>query len=202
MFKAIDAESLIAIFFLTNGSAVVEARFLCWHAGSNFIPTGDNCRQNNGQEINAVMFRPKSKLRVTRWIIGTGRVNSGKLSIVHATALAWQGTFRKQSSLFEGLFYLYIYFFFMYPFFFKIVHFDVDKTESLRHVFSKNCCFVANLVDEALVNDSTNWYIVGVMYNYTQLHNLSVESQKGAITIQRCSIENQKGAITIDFVQR
>ena len=29
----------------------------------------------------------------------------------------------------------------------------------------------------------------------------SVESQKGAITIQRCYIENQKGAITIDFVQ-
>ena len=29
------------------------------------------CRQNNGQEINAVMFRPKSKLWVPRWIIGT-----------------------------------------------------------------------------------------------------------------------------------
>ena len=29
----------------------------------------------------------------------------------------------------------------------------------------------------------------------------SVESQKGAITIQRCSFENQKGALTIDFVQ-
>ena len=26
---------------------------------------------------------------------------------------------------------------------------------------------------------------------------LSVESQKGALTIQRCSIENQKGAITM-----
>ena len=31
---------------------------------------------------------------------------------------------------------------------------------------------------------------------------LSVENQKGAITIQRCSIENQKGAIAIDIVQR
>ena len=30
---------------------------------------------------------------------------------------------------------------------------------------------------------------------------LSVESQKGAITIQRCSVENQKGDIAIDFVQ-
>ena len=28
----------------------------------------------------------------------------------------------------------------------------------------------------------------------------SVESQKGAITIQRCSVENQKGAIAIDIV--
>ena len=28
-----------------------------------FHPDGDICRQNNGQEINAVMFRPKSKLR-------------------------------------------------------------------------------------------------------------------------------------------
>ena len=30
----------------------------------------------------------------------------------------------------------------------------------------------------------------------------SVESQKDAITIQRCSVENQKGAIIINFVQR
>ena len=29
----------------------------------------------------------------------------------------------------------------------------------------------------------------------------SVESQKGAITIQRCSVENKKGAVAIDFVQ-
>ena len=28
----------------------------------------------------------------------------------------------------------------------------------------------------------------------------SVESQKGAITIQRCSVENQKGALAIDIV--
>ena len=30
----------------------------------------------------------------------------------------------------------------------------------------------------------------------------SVESQKAAITIQRCSVENQKGTIAVDFVQR
>ena len=41
-------------------SAVVEDRFLSRHVGSNFIPTSTS-QQNNGQEINAVMFRPKSK---------------------------------------------------------------------------------------------------------------------------------------------
>ena len=40
-----------------------------------------------------------------------------------------------------------------------------------------------------------------VSYSF-YVHNISaVESQKGAITIQRCSIENQKGTIVIDFVQ-
>ena len=34
------------------------------------------------------------------------------------------------------------------------------------------------------------------------IYKSSVESQKGAITIQRCSVENQKGVIAIDFVQR
>ena len=29
-----------------------------------------------------LMFRPKSKLQITRWIIGTGRVNSGGLSML------------------------------------------------------------------------------------------------------------------------
>ena len=91
-------------------SAVVEDRFLCRHVGSNFIPTAKFVdRQNNGQEINAVMFQPKSKLRFTRWIIGTGRVNSGWLSIKHAAALTCSA-FRKQSSLFGGLFYRYFVF--------------------------------------------------------------------------------------------
>ena len=45
----------------------------------------------------------------------------------------------------------------MNPLFFKIVHYYVDKTESCRHViFSPNCCFVANFVDKALVDDSTS----------------------------------------------
>ena len=29
------------------------------------------------------------------------------------------------------------------------------------------------------------------------MYSLSVESQKGAINIQRCSVENQKGAIVV-----
>ena len=36
---------------------------------------------------------------------------------------------------------------------------------------------------------------------HTWINILSVESQKGHITIQRCSFENQKGAIDIDIVQ-
>ena len=50
------------------------------------------------------MFRPKSKLRVPRWIIGTGRVYSGGLSVKHAAALAWQRAFDKQSSLLKAYF--------------------------------------------------------------------------------------------------
>ena len=79
-----------------------------------FHPDGDNCQQNNGQEINAVMFRPNSNLRVTLWIIKTGRVNSGGLSIKHAAAF--------DSTLFqsmEGLFYLY--------FVFKILSFSKSR---------------------------------------------------------------------------
>ena len=34
-----------------------------------------------------------------------------------------------------------------------------------------------------------------------QFYISSAESQKGAITIQRCSIENQKDAIAMDCVQ-
>ena len=130
----------IEIPLLGTGSAVVEDRFLCRHVGSNFISTATYCRQNNVQEINAVMLQPKSKLRVARWIIGTGRVNSGGLSIKPSAALAWQHAFRKQASLFEGLFLLY--FVFKCSFFFKIVHYYVDKshkTESLLtcRIFSK-----------------------------------------------------------------
>ena len=50
----------------THTSAVVRGQIslsTCW---VKFKPDGDNCQQNNGHEINVVMFRPKSKLQVTR----------------------------------------------------------------------------------------------------------------------------------------
>ena len=84
-----------------------------------FHPDVDNCRQNNGQEINAVMFRPKSILRVTRWIIRAGRVNSGGLRVKHAAALTWQHAFLKKSHRFEGLF-LSIFCFLNVSFLFQI----------------------------------------------------------------------------------
>ena len=85
---------------------VVENRFLstCW---VKFHPDSDNCRQNNGQEINAVMLISKIQTSsFMRWIIGTGWVNSGGLSVKHAAAFAWQRAFRKQSSLFEGFYFI------------------------------------------------------------------------------------------------
>ena len=49
---------------MPRSSAVVEERFLCRHTYQDkFHPDSDNCQQNNGQEINAVMFPTKSKLR-------------------------------------------------------------------------------------------------------------------------------------------
>ena len=61
-------------------------------------------RQYNGQEINAVMFWPKPK----RWIIGTGRVNSGWASSMPLHSLNCS-TFRKHSSLLKAYF-IYILF--------------------------------------------------------------------------------------------
>ena len=59
---------------------------------------------------------------------------------------------------------------------------------NLIHLFN----FASNeMSDTKLTSKSLREYIFS-----------SVESQKGAITIQICSIENQKGAIAIDFVQQ
>ena len=59
----------------------------------------------------------KIQTRFARWIIGTGRVNSGWLSIKHAVALTCS----------------------VNNFFIKMLHYYVDKRESLSicHIFSK-----------------------------------------------------------------
>ena len=104
------------------------------------------------------MFQPKSKLRFTQWIIETGRVNSGWLSIKLAAALTCSA-FCKQSSLFEGLFYLHCIFVFKWIISFSKWYMYIimsTKQNLCRYVtFSQNCCFVANFVDKGLVDDST-----------------------------------------------
>ena len=44
-----------------------------------------------------------------------------------------------------------------------------------------------------------NFMLLQIMAYPKDQNILSVESQKGSITIQRCSVENQKGAIAIDI---
>ena len=60
-----------------------------------------------------------------QWIIGTGRVNSGWLSIKHAAALTCS-TFTNSQAFLKA--YLSIFCFFNESFLFKIVHYYVDKT--------------------------------------------------------------------------
>ena len=52
--------------------------------------------------------------------------------------------------------------------------------------------------------DQRNYFVVVIFFFYIKVPKtikykeiLSVESQKGAIIIQRCSVENQKGAIAV-----
>ena len=47
----------------------------------------------------------------------------------------------------------------------------------------------------------TSGKYINLYKEWRNIHISSVESQKGAIPIQRCSVENQKGAIAIDTVQ-
>ena len=111
-----------------------------------------------------VRVRPKSKLQVTRGIIGIGQVNSGGLSVKHAAALAWQRAFCKQSSLFDGLFYLFCFLNVGLSFFFlKIVHDYVDKTESLltcrissKLLFFRQFCRQSTCQRRALVTAKGN----------------------------------------------
>ena len=103
-------------------------------------------KQWSGNKCSDILT--KIQLRVTWWIIGTSQVNSGGLSVKHAAALAWQRAFRKQSSIFEGLFLSL--FCFNVSFHFQIVHCYVGHV-----IFSQNCCFVANFVNKVLVDNST-----------------------------------------------
>ena len=120
----------------------------------------------------------KIQLRVTRWIIGTGRVNSSGLimSVKHAAALAWQRAFRKQSSLFEVLFYLY-FVFLMYPFFFKIVHYYDDKTESLSTKCLSNKVFsfipICLLVVFAISQNFYSMMIIGAWSIMILMHPIN-----------------------------
>ena len=145
-------------YYVVINSAVVEDRFLCRH-------DGDNCRQKQWPGNKCSDVSTKIQLRVTWWIIGTGQVNSGGLSVKHATALAWQRAFRTQSSLFEGLFYLY-FVFLNVSFHFQNSTLLCRKKKNLcRHViFSQKCCFVANFVD-----DSTSYFNL----KCTSLQNMS-----------------------------
>ena len=126
------------------------------------------------------MFQPKSKLRFTRWIIGTGRVNSGWLGIKHAAALTCSA-FRKQSSLFEGLFYLYFVFKWIISFSKWYIIMSTKQNLCRYVIFSQNCCFVANFVDKGLVGDNTIKYwstqtifhFILLLYTVPEMPNLN-----------------------------
>ena len=65
----------------------------------------------------------KSTLRITRWIVGAGWVNSAGLSVKHAVDSLDRAVFAN-SRAFLKAYFIYI---FMYPFFFFLVHYCVDK---------------------------------------------------------------------------
>ena len=90
--------------------AVVEDSFsLSTCSGKISFPTATIVDKNNGQEINAVMFRPKAKLRVTQWIIGTGRVDSDGLSVKHDAACTHlTARFFANSQAFLKAYFIYI----------------------------------------------------------------------------------------------
>ena len=95
-------------------------------------------------ENKCIAVPTKIQLRVTRWIIGTGRVKSDGMSVKHAAAVCTRLTARFSQTVKPfWRFILSIFCSLMYPFFFKIVHY-FDKTESLStcHIFTKLlfCC--------------------------------------------------------------
>ena len=85
----------------------------------------------------------KIQLRVTQWIIRTGRVNGG-------------GYFKYfKSSISEGLFYLYFVFTCILSFSSSTLLYQQNKMFVDMSYFRENCCFVSYFVDKALVDDST-----------------------------------------------
>ena len=93
------------LFFVAITSAVVEDRFLCRHVGSISSRRRQlSTKQWSGNKCSDVPTKIQTSSYAMDHRDWPG--NSGGLSVKHAAALTWQHAFRKQSSLFEGLFYL------------------------------------------------------------------------------------------------
>ena len=124
-------------------------------------------KQWSGNKCSDVPTKIQTVVQVTRWIIGTARVNSGGHGLSWASSMplhALDSTpFPNSQGLFEGLFYLNVFLFQN-----TSSKFHVDKTESLptrqddmSHFLKLLFCFVANFVNklfcqqsQALVDDS------------------------------------------------
>ena len=128
---------MIIVYLIS--SAVIKDIFLCQHVWSNSIP--------KVTIVDKTMVRKEMQTGdvPTKILTSSYAVDHqdwpGKQWRAEHQACRWLA-FRKQSSLFEGLFYLYFVFLNnVYSFFFKIVHYYmyVNKTESLStcHIFSK-----------------------------------------------------------------
>ena len=91
-----------------------------------FHPDGDICWQNNDSlKSNVVMFQPHSPNCRFKRLLSSGLVGY----IQRLAALL-----RKQSSLFEGLFYLYFFFLWIISFS-KCVHYYVDRIQNLLSIY-------------------------------------------------------------------
>ena len=123
----------------------------CW---VKFHPKGDNCWQNNGQEINGWW---STKIQTLSYAVDyrdwPGKQWLAEHQPCRCTHLqCFLLTVKPFWRVISSTFY-----FWMNPFFFQIVHYYVNKTESLLTCHTpQNCCFVANFVDKALVDDSTS----------------------------------------------
>ena len=126
-------------------SSVVEDRFLCRHVGSNFIQL--STKQWSGNKCSDVL----TKIQTSNYAMDhrdlpgkQSRARRAERQACRCTRLT--ARFLQTVKPFWRLILFIVcflnvqfFFFFMYPFFFKIVHYYVDKTESLStcHIFSK-----------------------------------------------------------------